>query len=390
MPHDFDRMIDRSGTDALKWSVRRQFTGVPDVLPMWVADMDFETAPAVRRAVLERAEHGIFGYPVRPDSYNRAVVGWMKRRFGWEIRKGWIAFTPGVVPAVHFAVQAFSHPGDKVVLQPPVYHPFKRAVENNGRRCLLNPLKIENGRYIMDLEGLEQAVDGRTRMLILCSPHNPVGRVWTREELEGLADICLRNQILIISDEIHADLVLKGHRHTPTATLSPEIADITVTCTSPNKTFNIAGLGMANNVISNRFLRDRFQNAVSAAGIGLANLFGIAATEAAYNGGEAWLEDLLEYLESNFEFLKNRMGERLPGIKVFPLEGTFLAWLDFREFDLNDKQLKDLLLKKGKIWLDEGPKFGVGGEGFQRINIACPRTVLEDGIERIAKALADL
>lgn len=390
MKYDFDRVIDRSGTHALKWDCRERTHPDIDVLPMWVADMDFETAPSVREAVRRRAGHGIFGYTLLPDDYRAAVAEWMAKRFNWNIQAGWMAFTPGVVPAVHFAVQAFSRPGDGIVIQSPVYYPFRWGIERNGRRVMDNPLQIEGGRYVMDLEGLEAAIDDRTRMLILCSPHNPVGRVWRREELHALAEICRRRDLVLLSDEVHADLVMPGHRHLPTACLGKEFAGLTITCTAPNKTFNIAGLQMATTIIPNRSLRSRFQAAVSGAGIGPVNPFSIEATIAAYRDGEEWMEALLEYLHANFIFLQEFFADRLPRVKVYPLEGTYLVWADFSAYGLPDREMTDRLLKIGRVWLDAGSMFGTGGEGHQRINIACPRRLLKDGLEGIARSLEGL
>lgn len=387
MKYDFDRIISRKGSNSLKWDFSRQRVGVDDVLPMWVADMDFEAPAPVVEAIQQRAKHGIFGYTGIPNSYYQAVIGWMKKRFNWEIKKEWIVLTPGVISALHLAVQAFTHPGDKVIIQPPVYYPFFWAVENNGRLLVNNTLINDNGRYLMDFESLEKSIDDRTRLLILCSPHNPVGRVWKEEELEKLVQICLEHKIIIISDEIHADLIMKGYKHIPTVTISEEAAQIVVTCTAPSKTFNIAGLEMANIIISNKFLYNQFKTAVRKAGLMHASLFGLAATEAAYNQREEWLQQLLDYLEGNYEFLCSFVVENMPGIKVTPLEGTYLVWLDFRSLALPDEELKNLLLKKARVWLDDGPMFGPGGDGFQRINIACPRKILKEGLIRIARAV---
>jgi cystathionine beta-lyase len=310
----------------------------------------------------------------------------MKRRFSWQIEKEWIIFTPGVIPALHLAVQAFTQPGDKVIIQPPVYRPFRLAVENNGRRLIQNTLINEHGRYRMDLDNLKRQLDDQARLLILCSPHNPVARVWRAEELKELVNLCLRRGIIIISDEIHADLVMPGFKHTPTALVSEDASEITVTCTAPNKTFNIAGLEMGNTIIPNHQLRSRFQQTLLKAGLFLANTFGIVATEVAYNQGEDWLTAVLEYIHHNYLFLKNYLTNHLPEIKITPLEGTYLVWLDFRAFKLSDKQLKEKLLREAKVWLDEGPKFGQGGEGFQRLNLACPRSLLEQALERIVQA----
>jgi cystathionine beta-lyase len=388
MKYDFDRVIERKGTGSLKWDTVERSTGVADALPLWVADMDFRAPDAILDALRARVEHGIFGYAVRTESCYQAIIGWMKRRHGWAIERGWILFSPGVVPALNLAVQAYTRPGDRVIVQTPVYYPFSTAVVNNGRELVRNTLKEEGGTYRIDFDGLEQSIDERTRVLIFCSPHNPVGRVWRRDELENLAAICARHRLVVVSDEIHADLVMKGHVHLPLATVSPEIAPLTVTCTAPNKTFNVAGLQAGNVIIPNPELRDRFRAVLTSAGLTMANILGLAASEAAYDHGEEWLEQLLEYLHGNYMFLRTFVEQRMPRVKVTPLEGTYLVWLDFRGCGLGDPELKTLLLQKAKVWLDAGPMFGPGGEGFQRINIACPRSILAQALERIAAAIS--
>jgi cystathionine beta-lyase len=387
MNYDFDTITDRRGTCSSKWDRCEKVVGVPDVLPMWVADMDFASPPPVLEALRDRIEHGIFGYTERTGSYYAALASWMKRRFDWDIQKNKIVFTPGVIVALNLIIQAYTKPGDKVIIQQPVYHPFSYAIRNNKRQLVNNQLQIQNGRYVMDLDHLKKCIDSRCRLLILCSPHNPVGRVWTKEELLGLAEICLENKIIIVSDEIHADLVLKGHVHTPTATISEEISDIVVTCTAPTKTFNIAGLGVANTILSNNKLYDQFYGVVNNAGLEMTNVFAKVASEAAYNHGEEWLLQLLDYIQGNYEFLDSFLKTQTPQISVFPLEGTYLVWLDFRKLGLSDKDTKNLLIHKAKVWLDEGTKFGGGGEGFQRMNIGCPRKLLEEGLTRIANSL---
>ncbi|MGD9344591.1 MAG: MalY/PatB family protein [Candidatus Aminicenantes bacterium] len=390
MNYDFDTIIDRSGTSSSKWDRRKQDLGEPDVLPMWVADMDFASPPPVMEALRKRVEHGIFGYTERTDSYYKALSLWMKRRFDWDIQEKKIVFTPGVIVALNLIIQAFTQPGDKVIIQQPVYHPFSYAILNNKRQLVNNQLRIGEGRYVMDFEQLKRSIDRTTKLLILCSPHNPVGRVWTKVELLQLAEICLENDIILVSDEIHGDLILEGHVHTPTATLSKEIADITVTCTAPTKTFNIAGLGVANTIISNTDLYEKFHTVVNNVGLEMTNVFAKVASEAAYNHGEEWLSHLLIYLQRNYEFLISFLKTHIPRVKVFPLEGTYLAWLDFRSLALSDNELKNILIHKAGVWLDEGTKFGEGGEGFQRMNIGCPRKLLEEGLVRIARAITDL
>ena len=390
MNYDFDTVYDRASTDSLKWANRRQLCGSDDVLPLWVADMDFACPPEVVEAVRERAAHPIYGYPAKSEAYYQSIIDWMGLRNGWKIAKEWICYSPGVVPAVNFAVQAYSSPGDKIIIQPPVYYPFIKAVLNNGRQLVENPLKIEGGRYVMDYESLERSIDARTKAIILSSPHNPVGRVWERPELEKLVDICERHGLVIISDEIHSDLILGGIRHSCIASLSEKAAAITATLTAPNKTFNIAGLTMGNAIIPDRKLRDAFAAAVDNSGIGVSNVFGNTALEAAYRLGEPWLEGLLAYLRGNFRLVSEFIAEMLPELAVFPLEGTYLAWIDCRRLRLDDGALKDFFTKKAGIWLDEGTKFGSGGSGFMRLNIACPRSLLEEALSRLEKAMAEL
>jgi len=387
MKYDFDKIIKRVGTNSIKWDWAERRVGVPDVLPMWVADMDFKSPKPVIDVLRQRVEHGVYGYTDKPDSYYKAVISWQKKRFNWDVKQEWIVFTPGVVTALCMAIQAYTLPGDKVIIQPPVYYPFFEIIQGNNRVVLNNPLKIKNNRYVMDLDHLEKAIDKNTKMMILCSPHNPAGRVWSKEELVQLSQICQKNKIVLASDEIHADLVMRGHTHTPTATLSEDHADFIVTCNAPTKTFNLAGLEVAYAIIPGKKLRHLLKNTLSQTGLMLSNMFGIVALETAYNHGEEWLEQLLDYLQGNFEFLLSFVKDNMPRVNVIPLEGTYLVWLDFRKYNLTDKVLKDLLLKEAKVWLVDGPRFGPGGEGFQRINIGCPRETLKKGLTQIAQAL---
>jgi cystathionine beta-lyase len=387
MQYNFDELIERRGTDSIKWDTGRIFDEA-DALPLWVADMDFRAPQPIIDAILERANHGLYGYILPKDSFCEAIVNWLSRRHAWQVQKSWIVASPGVVPAVSLAVQAFTQPGDKVIIQPPVYMPFLSVVPDGGRQLLLNHLKVENGRYEMDFEDLEAKMgDSRARMMILCSPHNPVGRVWTAEELGKVAELCLKHHIVLVSDEIHCDLVFDRHKHIPAASLSAEIAQNVVTLMAPSKTFNIAGLTTSYNLIPNPELRRAFNNAQGNLHIGANNIFGVIALEAAYNHGEDWLDQLLVYLSGNFDYLLDYLARRIPQIKARRPEGTYLVWLDCRELGLDDAGLKELFLRKARVALNDGPAFGPGGEGFVRINVACPRSILQQALERIEAAL---
>jgi cystathionine beta-lyase len=374
----------------LKWVYPRKVLKVEDAIPMWVADMDFEAPAAVVEAIRRRAAHGIYGYPLVPPSFWQAAIDWLKRRHGWEIRKDWMAKTPGIVPALNYCVRAFSRPGDPVIIQTPVYFPFYHAVENNGRRVVRNPLRFDGRRYTMDLEDLERKIDAPGRMLILCSPHNPVGRVWMREELEGLGRIAVERDLLVISDEIHADLVFRGHRHQILASLSPDLANRTITCIAPSKTFNIPGLSTAAVVASNPDLHKKFEDEAERAGFELGQVFGIVGFEAAYAHGEDWLDALLPYLEANVDFMDQFLGERVPGIRLVRPEGTYLALLDCRGLGLDPQSINDFFLKKARVYFSDGVTFGKELEGFVRINFGCPRSLLKEALERIELALKSL
>lgn len=377
---DFDVVVPRRGTNSLKWDSRT------DLLPLWVADMDFRAPRAVIDALVERAEHGVYGYTIFPDAYFTAIASWLARRHSWAVERDWITFSPGVVPAVNLAVQIFTQPGDKVIIQPPVYYPFFAAIEENGRRCVANNLVCEDGHYSMDFEGLEeQARDPRVKLLILCSPHNPVGRVWSRDELERLGQICVENGILIVSDEIHCDIVFRGKKHVPIASLNEAFAANSITCMSPSKTFNLAGLQTAYAIIPDAKKRDCF---AAANKVHRANAFGLEALIAAYSRGEAWLEDMLDYLEGNLQFLEDFVAKHMPGVTVAPLQGTYLAWLDCTRIGADPQELDRLILEEARVWLDDGLMFGPGGAGFQRINLACPRSILEKALERLEQVMA--
>lgn len=387
MKYDFDRAPDRRRTASLKWDFCEQVLGAADIIPMWVADMDFPAPPPVVEAVRKRAEHPVFGYPLAPRSYWTSIMNWMKTRHGWEIKREWLSQSPGVVPALSLCILAFSSPGDKIVIQTPVYRPFFSSVENNGRRIVRNSLKYENGRFVMDLEGLESKIDGRTRMLILCSPHNPVGRVWTRDELERLGKICVSRDLLVVSDEIHSDLVFKGHRHFPFASISEELASRAVTLMAPSKTFNIAGLSTSVVIAPNPKLMGRYEAQLRNIGLGSGNVFGIVALEAAYAHGGEWLDDLLAYLEGNADYAAEFIARRIPGIRFIRPEGTFLALLDCRGLGLEQKALNEFFLGKAKVYFDDGTIFGRELLGFERMNLACPRALLRRALENMETAV---
>lgn len=380
--YDFDKIVPREGTANVKYDLRESYFGNADVLPMWVADMDFETPIFIQKAVQERAAHPIYGYTYRTDNYFQSIIKWFGRRYNWAIEKDWILYSPGVVPAFNFALQAYTQPGDKIIVQPPVYFPFFSAIKNNNRIQLDNELIISEGRYRIDFEDLrEKAKDAK--MIFLCSPHNPTGRCWSHEELTELANICLENDVLILSDEIHSDLILPGFKHLPTASLSEEIAQKTITCVAPSKTFNIAGLATSNVIIKNEELRNQFSEAIEKVHVAGGNLFGTLALEAGYSEGDQWLDELVVYLEQNYTLLKNAISSDFPLLDVFPLEATYLAWIDFRKTGLSDDEIKERLIFKAGLGLSHGPIFGKGGEGFQRMNLGAPRKLIEEAISRL-------
>jgi len=390
MVYDFESIIDRTMKNSVKWTLMKQITGYDDLIPLWVADMDFACPPPVVEAIKERAAHPIFGYTTPSEGYHSGLIKWMEKRHGWKgVEKDWILWTPGVVAGFSIAIQAYSQPGDKVVIQPPVYYPFKNQILATGRQIVENPLKNVDGYYEMDFEDLAEKIDDRTKMIVLCSPQNPVSRVWKREELEKLAAICKEKDIIIVSDEIHNDLILGDIKHTPTAIVSEDAMQRTITLVAPSKTFNLAGLTNANAIIPNKKLRDDFQ-ALVRKGSGHSNIFGMVAQDAAYNHGEAWLEELLTYLRGNLKYLEEFLAEKIPGFKLYPLEGTYLAWVDCSSLGLNDEELSDFMLQKAKLWLDDGTLFGTGGSMFMRINLACPKSTLKKALDNLEKAVKEL
>lgn len=388
MPVDFDTVPNRRGTNCFKYDFAREMGMPEDVLPLWVADMDFPTAPAVLERLHALAEHGIFGYTGVKDAYFSAVHNWYAQRFGWETQRSWLVTTPGVVFAIAIAIRTFTQKGDAILIQQPVYYPFANKVTENDRQLVVNPLILKNGRYEMDFADMERRIaDNHVKMLLLCSPHNPVGRVWTKEELLRVGEICQKHGVLVVSDEIHADFTYAGHTHRVFASVKSEFADFTITCTAPSKTFNLAGLQNSNIFIPNRQLRHAYKKELSACGCGGTNCMGMAACQAAYEAGADWLEQLKQYLAGNLAYVRQFLREKLPEIALIEPEGTYLVWLDLRKLGLTEQQQRQLIVQDAKLWLDTGTLFGQGGEGFERINIACPRATIEQAMQRLERAV---
>lgn len=385
--YDFDSLIDRRNTSCEKWDDLVALFGRDDLIPLWVADMDFPTATPITEALKKRIEHNVFGYTFPSDDYYEAVIGWINRRHNWKVRREWITYTPGVVPGLSYCVRAFTEPGDKVIIQTPVYPPFYSVIKDNGREIVQNPLKLEDGKYHMDYDDLEKKIDSKTKMLILCSPHNPVGRVWKEEELKRLADICMRNNILIVSDEIHFDIVYNGNKHVVFGSISDEVRDNCVVLTAPSKTFNIAGLQVSNVIISNDELRKKFRYELQKDHISSPNIFGGEALIAAYNESEEWLEELLKYLEGNRDFFLSYINERIPKLKAIKPEGTYLIWVDCNGLNMDPDEIRDFFINKCRLALNDGRTFGEEGKGFMRFNIGCPRSLLKEALERIEKGI---
>lgn len=388
----FDNYVERRGTDSRKWCSEGmlEMTSYVDdeSIPMWVADMDFKAPDFVEKALLERVKHGVFGYNTAGDDYYDSIIFWLKNKNNWNIKKSWIVPTSGVVPALCYAIQGFTEPGDGVIVQNPVYPPFKGAVEINGRKVVNNSLKLVQDRYEMDFEDLEEKLkDSKNKMLILCNPHNPVGRVWTKEELEKIVELCLKHKKIVVSDEIHSDLILFNNKFTSMGTLNAELNSYLVVCTSISKTFNLAGLKASNIIIPNDNLREKFMNEMfKVAGKPVPNIFGAIAVKSCYSKeGEEWLNNLLKYLEENYLFLKGYLENNIPKIKCLPIEGTYLAWIDFRGLNLSEEELKNKLEKEAKIVVDGGEIFGHEGKGFVRLNFACHKSVLEEALSRLEK-----
>lgn len=384
--YNFDETVERRQTSCCKWD---EVKG-EDLLPMWVADMDFKSPPEVIAALENRVRHGVFGYSGCWDSWYEVLITWMKKRYSWEARREWIDNSPGVVASLNMLVRAFTHPGDQVIIQTPVYSPFYAAVRSNGCQLVRNSLILEDNKYRMDLSNLKSRMNSRVKAMILCSPHNPGGRVWSLEELRDLGEFCLERDIVVISDEIHCDLIFPGCQHNAFAAISPEFEQNSVILNAPSKTFNIAGIQAASTIIPNDKLRTAYRHVLSNSGMDWPNVFAVTAMEAAYTYGEAWLDEMMVYIRDNYLLVKSFIAERIPQIRVIESEGTFLVWLDCRGLGLDDQELNSFIKKEARLMLSPGHIFGEEGKGFQRINIGCPRSIVREALQRLESAAAGL
>lgn len=385
---NFNKVIDRSKTDCIKYDLRREIFGKEDVIPMWVADMDFRAPQCVLQALRQRINHGVLGYGKRSDEFFKSIIDWNKLRHNWKIDSERIVFSPGVVPAFTVSMLALTDPGDAVIIQPPVYPPFFEAIKQNNRKLVTNPLINNNGYYTFDYDNFKKVCEKhRPKVIILCNPHNPVGRAWTFDELKKLTDLCLEYNVIIISDEIHSDLLLNGHKFVPTASISKEVEQITLSASSPSKTFNIAGLSTSYIIITNPQLREKVQNVYNHMHLLSGNIFGNLALQTVYEQGIPWLESLLKYLSRNAEYATNFINKRLSPMKAYLPEATFLLWLDCREFSKTEKEMDDIFIQKAGVGFNLGTEFGIEGDGFFRMNIGCPRQTLKKALENMEYAL---
>ena len=389
MKYDFDKIIHRADTNCVKYDLRKKVFGNAEVLPMWVADMDFETPDFAREAVLHRAAHPIYGYHFKDDAYFQSVMGWLKRHHDWEVEQDWLFFTPGVVCGFMMAVMALTKPGDEVLIQSPVYPPFHHAASNHGRKLVYNPLKMNENGYAMDYELLEEQVK-TAKLVILCNPHNPVGRCWTREELTRFGQICVRNGVTVISDEIHCDLVLPGYKHTPFAAINDTFAQHTVTFHAASKTFNLAGFATSTAIVPNKHLRDLVSEYVHSMEADLGNIFGKVTTEAVMNQGDEWLEQLLQYVQGNVDYVSDFLTKKLPKVKFFKPQATYMMWLDFNGYGLSEEVMWQKMTQEAQLGFNRGKEFGVEGSNFFRVNLACPRSTVEEAMRRLETVFGGL
>ena len=383
MRYNFDEIIERKNTDCVKYDKLESYFGAKDLLPLWVADMDFKVPPCISEAIIKRANHEIYGYTFRGDSCINSIQNWLKTRHDWAIPKEWISSSPGVVTGLSILLMSLTKEGDKIAIQSPVYHPFSHIIKDTKRSLVINPLRLTEGSYQMDFEQLEELAKNGLSALLLSNPHNPVGRVFTKDELQQLGNLAEKYDFLIFSDEIHQDLIFEGHKHIALASLSDELAQRTITCIAPSKTFNVAGLASSVIIIPNEKLRQKYEKLLSSLHLNSGNLFGHVAMQAGYEHGAEWLDQMMVYLQGNVDFLRSYLEENIPSIKLIEPEATYLLWLDCRSLNIETEKLNQLLIKKAGLALNKGTTFGVDGEGFLRINIGCPRSVLEEALERI-------
>ncbi|MDP8202688.1 MAG: MalY/PatB family protein [Candidatus Tenebribacter burtonii] len=387
---NFDQIIDRKNTKCYKWDYNKEIFGKEELLSMWVADMDFQAPQEVLEILQKRVDHGIFGYTGLTGSFYASIINWMKKRFNWKIDQEWIVTTPGIVPAINFAIQTYTKKGDKILVQTPVYYPFFTSTENNERTLVVSQLKLSDSYYKMDFTDLERKLADDVKMMILCSPHNPVGRVWKFNELQKVSKLCFKYNVLLISDEIHSDLIIGENKHIPIPTISKDIANNSLTMFAPSKTFNVAGLSLSYVIIPNKKIRVKFQKTILNLGLHGGNVFGIEALEASYRYGQKWLDELLNYIEDNYTFVQQYLQNNIPRIKTIKMEGTYLLWLDCSELRLSQKELVSLFINKAKLALNDGSKFGKGGNGFMRMNLGCSRRLIEQALDRLAIAIRSI
>lgn len=385
--NDFDCLIDRKGTSCIKTDALKERFGRDDLIPLWVADMDFRTPAFIVEAIRKRCNHEVFGYTFASDEYYQSIIDWVKLLHQWNIQREWLSYIPGIVKGIGFCVQCFTEPGDKIIIQPPVYHPFRIVPVLQGRTIVDNPLKLVDGKYTMDFEQLESVIDGGCKMLILCNPHNPGGVVWDKETLTTLAEICQKNNILVISDEIHAEIVYPGNKHYPFATVSDAAAANSITFMAPSKTFNMAGIVSSYAIVQDEQLRTKFFHFLEAGELADAHLFAYVATIAAYKEGNNWRCDMIEYVMENVRFIDQYLKNNIPQIKVYLPEASFLVWLDCRGLKLEQKELVSFFINEAKLALNDGNIFGVGGEGYMRLNVGCPRSILEKALNNLKTAV---
>ena len=385
--YDFDEILDRRGTGALKVDGLKERYGRDDLIPMWVADMDFRTPDFIMEAIRKRCEHEVLGYSINSEKYVPSIINWLKRKHNWEVNSETLSFIPGIVKGIAFAVMHFTNPEDKIIIQPPVYSPFHLIPQMQQRKLLLNPLKLENGVYKMDLEHLKKNLDKDCKMLILCNPHNPIGITWSKEVLEELAEICYDNNILVISDEIHSDMAIFGNKHTPFATVSDKAKENSITFMAPSKTFNMAGIVSSFAIIPNEKIRESFFNFLVSCELDCTHIFAPIATEAAYNNGDNWLKQMLEYVEQNILFVDEYLKKNIPQIKAHIPQASFLIWLDCRELKLSQQELVNSFINKAGLALNNGETFGEEGIGYMRMNIGCSRKTLENALDRLKNEL---